>query len=215
MKELFAILGLGRFGRSVAERLVELGRDVIGIDNNEETVKELAEVLPSVYLADCTDEKALKEIGVKDAQVAVVSMGGIIETSVLSVAILHGFGIKEIYAKAINPLHGRVLAKVGATRVIFPEKEKGRDLANHLVGLDIIKTLDSTGSYVFVKIKAPSRFVDKSIVQLDVRKRFGLNIVGIERNGKMDINPSPDEIIQDGDILLVIGKKEDIERTQK
>ena len=215
MKELFVVIGLGRFGRSVAERLTELGRDVIGIDSDEEVVKELADILPSVVLADCTDEKALKEIGVQDANTVVVSVGSNIETSVLSVAILHGFGIKEIYAKAINPLHGRVLAKVGATRVIFPEKEKGRDLANHLAGLDIIEALDSTGSYVIAKIKAPHKFSGKSIVQLDIRKSFGLTVIGIERDGKMDINPSPNEIIQDGDYLLAVGRKDDIEKLRK
>ncbi len=214
MKELFVVIGLGRFGRSVAERLVELGEDVVGIDNNEETIKELVDTLPSVFVADCTDEKALKEIGVQDAKTVVVSVGSNVETSVLSVAILHGFGIKEIYAKAVNTLHGRVLAKVGATRVIFPEKEKGIDLANHLAGLDIIEALDSTGRYVFAKIKSPQKFSGKSIIQLDVRKRFGLTIIGIERAGKMDINPSPNEIILKDDYLLVVGKKEDIEKVR-
>jgi len=215
MKELFVVIGLGRFGMSVAERLVELDQDVIGIDIDEEKVKDAAEVLPSVFVADCTDEKALKEIGVQDAKTVVVSVGGNIETSVLSVAILHSLGVKEIYAKAINPLHGRVLAKVGATKVIFPEKEKGRDLANHLAGLDIIEALDSTGKYLFAKIKAPQNFSGKSILQLDVRKRFGLTIIGIERNGKMDINPMPNEVIQENDYLLVVGKKDDIEKVRK
>ncbi len=215
MKELFVVIGLGRFGRSVAERLTELDQDVIGIDINEDKVKDAAEVLPSVFVADCTDEKALKEIGVQDAKTVVVSVGNNIETSVLSVAILHSLGIKEIYAKAINPLHGRVLAKVGATKVIFPEKEKGRDLANHLAGLDIIEALDSTGKYVFAKIKAPKNFSGKSILQLDVRRRFGLTIIGIERDGKMDINPMPNEVIQENDYLLVVGKKDDIEKVRK
>ncbi len=215
MKELFVVIGLGRFGRSVAERLAELDQDVIGIDIDEDKVKDAAEILPSVFVADCTDEKALKEIGVQDAKTVVVSVGGNIETSVLSVAILHSLGVKEIYAKAINPLHGRVLAKVGATKVIFPEKEKGRDLANHLAGLDIIEALDSTGKYLFAKIKAPQNFSGKSILQLDVRKRFGLTIIGIERDGKMDINPMPNEVIQENDYLLVVGKKEDIERVRK
>ena len=215
MKELFVVIGLGRFGRSVAERLAELDQDVIGIDIDEDKVKDAAEILPSVFVADCTDEKALKEIGVQDAKTVVVSVGGNIETSVLSVAILHSLGVKEIYAKAINPLHGRVLAKVGATKVIFPEKEKGRDLANHLAGLDIIEALDSTGKYLFAKIKAPQNFSGKSILQLDVRKRFGLTIIGIERDGKMDINPMPNEVIQENDYLLVVGKKEDIEKVRK
>ncbi len=215
MKELFVVIGLGRFGRSVAERLAELDQDVIGIDIDEDKVKDSAEILPSVFVADCTDEKALKEIGVQDAKTVVVSVGGNIETSVLSVAILHSLGVKEIYAKAINPLHGRVLAKVGATKVIFPEKEKGRDLANHLAGLDIIEALDSTGKYLFAKIKAPQNFSGKSILQLDVRKRFGLTIIGIERDGKMDINPMPNEVIQENDYLLVVGKKEDIEKVRK
>ncbi len=215
MKELFVVIGLGRFGKSVVERLAELGQDVIGIDIDEDKVKDVAEVIPTVFLADCTDEKALREIGVQDAKTAVVSVGGNIETSVLSVAILHSFGIGEIYAKATSVLHGRVLAKVGATKVIFPEKEKGRDLANHLAGLDVIEALDSTGKYVLAKVKAPHSFSGKSILQLDVRKRFGLTIIGIEHDGKMDINPMPNEVIQENDYLLVVGKKEDIEKVRK
>ncbi|WP_022669760.1 potassium channel family protein [Hippea alviniae] len=215
MSELFCVIGLGRFGKSVAQRLMELDKDVICIDKSEDVVKEVAELLPAVYQADCTDEKALKEIGIDNATTAIVSVGNNIETSVLSVAILHGFGIKSIYAKAINALHGRVLAKVGATKVIFPEKEKGIDLANHLAGIDIIEAIDSTGNYVLAKISAPKIFFDKSIVQLDVRKRFGLTIIAIERNNKIDINPSPNEVIQEGDMLLVVGSKSDVEKVGK
>ncbi|WP_035586864.1 potassium channel family protein [Hippea jasoniae] len=212
MSKLYCVIGLGRFGFSVAQRLIELKKDVICIDKDEEKVKEVSEVAPVVYQLDCTDEKALKQVGISNVDVAVVSVGNDIEVSILTVAILHSFGIKEIYAKATNPLHGRVLAKVGATRVIFPEKEKGIDLANHLAGVDIIEAIDSTGKYVFAKMKAPSIFVGKSIIELDVRKRFGLNIIGIQRNSRFDINPSPNEVISENDTLLVVGKKEDVEK---
>ncbi|WP_025270422.1 potassium channel family protein [Hippea sp. KM1] len=212
MSELFCVIGLGRFGRSVAERLSELGKELICIDNDEERVKDLAQIIENVYQADCTDEAALKQIGVDNATTVVVSVGNNIETSVLAVAILHGFGIEDIYAKATSPLHGRVLAKVGARRVIFPEKEKGVDLANHLAGLDVIEALDSTGRYLLAKIKAPQMFFNKSIVELDVRRRFGLNIIGIEREKRVNINPLPNDIILKGDTLIVVAKKEDIER---
>ena len=215
MSKLFGIAGLGRFGRSVAERLTELNKDVICVDKNENTVKELSETIENVYQADCLDEKAMKEIGIAEADTVVVSIGENIEASVMAVAILHTLGVENIYAKAITPLHGRILAKVGAKRVIFPEKEMGSNLANILSGIDIIQTLASGKSYVFAKIKAPNVFLDKSIKELDVRNKYGLNIIGIERKDDLNINPHPNEIITRDDTLMVVGKRKDLERVAK
>ncbi len=215
MSELYGIIGLGRFGRSVAMRLIELGKDVICVDKDEALVKEVAEDIDNVYQVDCLDEKALKEIGMAEVDTAVVSIGENIEASIMTVAILHGMGIENIYAKAVNPLHGRVLARVGAKKVIFPEKEMGINLANSLAGIDVIQTLTVGKSYVFAKIKAPKKFFNKSIRELDIRNRFSVNVIGIERDGELDLNPMPTETIVDGDILMVIGKREDVERLSK
>ncbi len=215
MSKLFGIIGLGRFGRSVARRLLELDKEIICVDKDESIVKELSEEIDNVYQADCLDEKALKEIGMSDVDTVVVSIGENVEASIMAVTILHGFGIENIYAKAVSPLHGRVLAKVGAKRVIFPEKEMGINLANSLAGIDMIQTLTAGKSYVFAKIKAPKMFVNKTIKELDIRNRFGLNVIGIERNGDLDINPMPDEVIQESDILMVIGKRDDVEKVSR
>ncbi len=215
MSKLYGIVGLGRFGRSVAQRLIELNKDVICIDKNENIVKDMAEEIENIYQADCLDEKALKEIGMAEADTVVVSIGENIEASVMAVAILHSLGIKNIYAKAITPLHGRILAKVGANKVIFPEKEMGINLGNSLAGIDIIQTLAAGKSYVFAKIKAPSVFFDKSIKELDVRNRYALNIIGIERKDDLNINPMPDEIIRENDTLMVVGRREDVEKVSK
>jgi len=215
MNRLYGIVGLGRFGSSVAMRLAELDRKVICVDKDENTVKNISEFIENVYQADCLDEKALKEVGIADADVVVVSIGEDIETSIMSVAILHGLGVEDIYAKAISPLHGRILAKVGAKRVVFPEKEMGINLANSLADIDIIQKLSKGKSYVLAKIKAPKFFFDKSILELDVRNKYGLNIIGIERNNDFNINPMPNEIISKDDTLMVVGKREDIERIAK
>ncbi len=215
MSKLYGIVGLGRFGRSVAQRLIELNKDVICIDKNENIIKDMAEEIENIYQADCLDEKALKEIGMAEADTVVVSIGENIEASVMAVAILHSLGIKNIYAKAITPLHGRILAKVGANKVIFPEKEMGINLGNSLAGIDIIQTLAAGKSYVFAKIKAPSAFFDKSIKELDVRNRYALNIIGIERKDDLNINPLPDEVIKKDDTLMVVGRREDVEKVSK
>ncbi len=215
MSKLYGIVGLGRFGRSVAQRLVELNKDVICIDKNENIIKEMAEEIENIYQADCLDEKALKEIGMAEADTVVVSIGENIEASIMAVAILHSLGIKNIYAKAVTPLHGRILAKVGANKVIFPEKEMGINLGNVLAGIDIIQTLATGKSYVFAKIKAPKLFFGKSIKELDVRNRYALNIIGIERKEGLNINPLPGEIIKENDMLMVIGKREDVEKVSK
>jgi trk system potassium uptake protein TrkA len=212
MKELYGVIGLGRFGSSVALRLLELGRDVICIDKDENRVKELSETIENIYQADSLDERALKEIGITDCNVVVVSIGEDIETSVMLVAILHSLGVENIYAKAVSALHGRILAKVGAKKVIFPEKDMGVNLANSLAGVDIIQTLSKGRSYVLAKIKAPKMFFGKSLLELDIRRKYGLNIIGIERGDDFNVNPLPDETILDGDLLMVVGKKSDIER---
>ncbi len=215
MSKLYGIVGLGRFGRSVAKRLIELNKDVICIDKNENIIKEMAEEIENIYQADCLDEKALKEVGILESDTVVVSIGENVEASVMAVAILHSLGVENIYAKAITPLHGRILAKVGAKKVIFPEKEMGINLGNVLAGIDIIQTLAAGKSYVFAKIKAPKIFFDKSIKELDVRNRYGLNIIGVERKDSLNINPHPDEIIEENDILMVVGKREDVEKVSK
>ncbi len=215
MKKLFGIIGLGRFGSSVANRLVELEKDVVCIDKDEETVKQMAENIKNVYQADCLDEKALKEIGITEADVVVVSIGEDIETSIMTTAILHSLGIENIYAKANNVLHGRILAKVGAKRIIFPEKEMGINLANTLADIDIIQTLFKGKSYILAKIKAPKQFFDKSLLELDARNRYGINIIGIEKKDDVNINPNPKEVILKDDNLIVVGKKCDIERIAK
>ncbi len=215
MSDLYGIIGLGRFGRSLAYRLVELNKNVICIDNDEDKVKEVSEFIDNVYQANCLDEKALKEVGISDVDIAVVSIGEDIETSVMSVAILHSLGIDNIYAKAVTPLHGRILAKVGAKRVIFPEKEMGVSLANTLAGMDIIQTLTKGKSYVVAKIEAPKGFHNKTILEIDVRNQYGLNIIGIERGNELNINPHAKETIHKNDELLVVGKREDIERIIK
>ncbi len=215
MSKLYGIVGLGRFGRSVARRLVELEKDVICVDKDENIIKEMSEEIENIYQADCLDEKALKEIGIAEADTVVVSIGENVEASVMAVAILHSLGVKDIYAKAVTPLHGRILAKVGANKVIFPEKEMGINLGNILAGIDIMQTLATGKSYVFAKIKAPKVFIDKSIKELDVRNRYGLNIIGIETKDDLNINPFPDEIIKAEDILMVVGKREDVEKVLK
>jgi len=212
MKDTFVIIGLGRFGSSIAERLNELGKEIVCIDKNEAIVREMSEQIQNIYQADCLDENSLKEIGISESDTVIVSIGENLETSIMCVATLHGMGIKKIYAKAVNKLHGRILAQVGAKRVIFPEKEMGIALANNLAGVDIIEKIGTSSKYVISKIKTPRQFCDKTIKQLDIRNRYNINIISIDRQGKIDVNPHPDEILMENDILTVVGKKKDIEQ---
>ncbi len=215
MKQLFGIIGLGRFGRSVAQRLIQLNKEVICIDKNEDIIRDLSEDITNIYQADCLDEKAMQEIGMSEVNVAVVSIGEDIETSIMAVAILHNLGVMNIYAKAVNVLHGRILAKVGAKRVIFPEKEMGENLANTLAGVDIIDYLGVNNSYIFAKIKPPKQFIGKTIKNLDIRNIYGINIIGIEKNRQLNINPNPNEVLEENDTLMAIGSKDDINKLIK
>lgn len=212
MKETFVIIGLGRFGSSIAERLNELKKEIVCIDKNETVIRELSEKIQNIYQADCLDGNSLREIGISESDTVVVSIGENLETSIMCVATLHGMGIKKIYAKAVNKLHGRILAQVGAKRVIFPEKEMGTVFANSLAGIDIIEKIGTSNKYIISKIKAPKQFCDKTIKQLDIRNRYNINIISVDRDGKIDINPYPDDILMENDILTVVGKKKDIEQ---
>ncbi|GAB6072993.1 TrkA family potassium uptake protein [Venenivibrio stagnispumantis] len=204
-KRIFAVIGLGKFGFHVAKTLAERGMEVIAIDKDEDRVKEVSEFVTQTYILDATDEKALRESGIKAVDVAVVSVGENLEANLMIVMLLNELGIKEIVAKAINPLHGKMLEKLNVSRVIYPEMETAIRVANSLIAKEIIEEIYLTENYSIFEIKVPQFMVGKTLAELDLRKKYDINVLGVKRENSVIINPAGEFMLQDGDILIVLG----------
>jgi len=202
----FIVLGLGRFGSAVATTLVELGYEVLGVDNDEERVDELKDKITQAVQADITEERALKELGVNNFDTAIVGIGGDLETSILVAMMLKEMGLKYIIAKAQNNLHAKVLEKIGVDKIVFPERDMGRRIANNLVTPNIKDYIELEPDYSISEIEALPEFVNKTLSQLDLQNKYGINVLAIKRGNRFNISPQLKDIIEKYDFLIVIGE---------
>lgn len=207
----FAVIGLGRFGSAMAHTLMELGQDVIGVDSDEDRVRQLAEVVSQAAQIDATDLRALKELGIQDVDVAVISIGENIEASLLVVMQVMELGVREVIAKAVTPLHGRILQKLGVKRVIYPERDMAIRVAHSLVVPNSLDYIELSRDFSIVEIPAPKEFVGQSLKQLELRPRCGLTLIAVKRrtsDGKGEVTniaPLAEEVIEEGDVLSLLG----------
>lgn len=205
----YLVIGLGRFGTSVAKTLYEAGENILGIDVSEELVQDRINnnILKNAIIGDASDGKILKDIGAENFDVAFVCIGDI-EASVMIALNLKELGIKSIIAKAINKKHGKVLTKIGATEIVYPEEHMGKRIAELTMNTDIIEHLKFTDNFVLVEVKAPSIFWNNSLIKLDVRNKYNINIVGIKKSkGEFLPNPTANVVIEEGDVLVIITDK--------
>jgi len=209
------VIGLGRFGSSIARTLYHLGYDVLGIDNDEEIIQSMADSITHAVQADATDENTLKALGVRNFDVGIVSIGQDIQASILVTLILKEIGIKYVVAKAQNELHGKVLYKIGADRVVFPERDMGIRVAHNLVSSNILDYIELSPDFSIVEIAAIPEWYDKTLRELDMRVKHGLNVMAIKRNDDVLVSPKADDTILEGDILVVVGQNKDIEKLEK
>ena len=218
-----AVIGLGRFGSVMATTLASLGHDVIGIDGDEDKVRAVADSVDLAMQLDATDEKALRGAGIEDVDVAVVSIGENIESSLLVVTLLKEIGIERIVAKAVTALHGRILDKLGVTRVVFPEREMAIRVAHSIAIPNVLDYIELSKEFSIVEVPAPAEFVGKSLRDIGLRARFGLTTIAIKHvvHGTVlstNIAPGPDDVIQTGDVLSLLGSHErlgELEQTLK
>jgi trk system potassium uptake protein len=206
----FGVIGLGRFGYHVARTLTQGGAEVIACDVDEEKVREVSEYVSLAYVLDATDAKALKESGIANVDTAVVSIGENIEASILIVVQLKELGVKEIVAKAVNPLHGKVLEKLGVDRVVYPEKEMAIRVAHSLLVGEFIEEIPIGEKHSLFELKAFDFMLGKTLRELDVRRRFGVSVLAIKRGENLIVNPVGDEKVLPGDILVVLGTTEQL-----
>lgn len=210
MAKQFAVIGLGRFGSSVARTLYEMDFEVMGIDENEDRINEIIQYVTHAVVADSTEESALKEIGIRNFDVVVVAIGADIQASILTVLILKEMGVKKIVAKAQNERHGQVLIKVGADRVVFPERDMGVRVAHNLISANVLDFIELAEDYSVAEVMASKRMIGKTLRQIDVRAKYGVNVIAIKSGEKFNIAPGPDELIKERDILVVIGHNMDL-----
>jgi trk system potassium uptake protein TrkA len=208
----FAVLGLGRFGRSVAETLYSMGYDVLAIDKSEECINLMSPKITHAVVGDATDEVLLKSLGIRNFDVAIVAIGGETQPSILATLILKEAGVKHILAKAQSELHSRVLYKVGADRVVFPEKDMGARVAHNLVATNILDQLELSPEYSIVEIIPPEIWIGKSLKESNIRVKYGINIMAIKHNSSIVVAPKADYIIKNDDIIVALGANTDINK---
>ena len=203
-KKSFAVIGLGQFGISVVEELVGNGADVIAIDTDEEAVKKVSSILPTVAVANATDEESLKELGIKDVDSAIVAFGSHIESSILTTVILKELGVKSIIVRVDDAYYLPIMKKLGATEVIMPQKAAGIALANRLGNEDFKDFYKLDDKYSVVSIVINSAYVPQQLKDLGSKDKFGVNIVLINRNGRAFVPGGNDSILPDDTIFVVV-----------
>lgn len=210
-KQPVLVIGLGRFGSAVAMSLMRMGHEVLAVDTDERLVQEHADDLTQTVQADATDMDALAALGAKDFKSAVVAIGTDIEASVLIVLGLSDLGVPVIWAKATSDNHGRILKRTGATHVVFPEQRMGERVA-HLLNGRLLDFIEFDDRFALAKLVAPEAIQGITLGMSEVRRRYGVTVVGVKRDGKDFLYATPDTLIFPEDQMIVSGTIEDVER---
>ncbi|NPA42069.1 MAG: TrkA family potassium uptake protein [Aquificae bacterium] len=215
MRKTFGVIGLGRFGFYVAKTLSEAGAEVIALDKDPDRVKKVSDFVTHAYITDALEEKALEESGILNADTVILSVGQNVEASILVAVLLVSRGVKEVIAKAINPLHGEVLKRLGVSRIIYPEKEMAIKLAKSLMLSGVLQELPFAPGYSIFELKAPRKLDGRTLRQLDLRNKLGVSVLAIKRGNEVVVNPTADAVIKEGDILLVLASEDSVAKLQE
>lgn len=210
----FAVIGLGRFGSSLARTLYSMGYEVLAVDLDEERVQDMANYVTHCVQADGTDENSMRSLGIRNVDVAIVSIG-ILQPSILSTLIMQELGVKHIVAKAVSEVHGKVLEKLGADRVVYPERDMGNRVAHNLVSGNLIDYIELAPNYSLVEVLAKGSFAGKTLKSIDLRVKYGINVIAVKRDGKIDVVPGGDFRIERGDILVAMGADDKLEQLEE
>ncbi len=218
----FAVIGLGEFGMSVAKTLSEKGHQVLGIDKDEELVQEASEFVTEAVQVDATDEKALKAVGIMNVDLAIVGIGTNLEASILTALILKELGVQHVVARAVTDEHGKVLQRIGVEKVVFLERDMGSRVANSLVSPSILEHIELSPEFGIMETVPPKEFTGKSIRDLDIRAKHGLNIIAIrkkdassEDEGELNVAPKADYVVKQKDVFIIVGSNENLDKFKK
>lgn len=212
MMKSFLVIGLGRFGTAVAEELSALGQEVLALDVDEENVQRIADHVTQAIQGDAQEEAVLRSVGARNFDCCVVAVGADMEASILITVMLKEMGAKYIVAKAMTPIHARVLERVGADRVVLPEIDMGQRLAQRLARTNVVDYIGVSDEFSIVEIHPPRSWVGNSLGKLGVRAKHQINVLAIRHGegGQVDVNPKPDKVIGPDDLLIVIGTNEQV-----
>lgn len=215
MSRQFVVIGLGRLGSAMLDTLLSLGHEVLGIDSDEDLVQELSSVYPQAHLvaADATEESVLRDLNVAHFDGAAVVIGENMEAGILATANLKELGVPFVVARAISKLHGRVLERIGADRIIEPERDMGAQVARTMASPAVIDYVDLGEDEALIESEVPKEWVGNSLAELHLSRRRGLTILAIKPKGKSGTIPSSDTVLNEGDVIVVGGTKEALDRS--
>lgn len=211
MKQHVAVIGLGRFGAAVATELVQLGHEVLGIDADINIVQDLSDEITHVVQAEATDEEALTHLGLAEFDAAIVGTGAL-ETSILTTLILKRLGIPRVVAKARNRMHGEILDRVGADRVVYPERDTGLRVAHAWTSADITDSLDVIEGYSVSRVALPAALVGQTVQEAVVDRDFDVTLLLLARGDRVTVYPAASEMLRRGDIIVISGAITEMER---
>lgn len=200
----YLVIGLGRFGSSIARTLCSDGMQVMAVDRRMDVVEDLRDVLTQVVQADATDHGAMQALGAGEFDVAIVTMGGDIKASCVATMLLKELGVRYIVAKAADDFHGRMLEKLGADKIVFPERDMGKRVAHNLVSGNLLEYLELSPDFSMAEIQPNPEWIGKTLVQLRLRDQFGVNVVAIRSGDVTNALPKSDTVLHEGDMMLVV-----------
>lgn len=211
----FAVIGLGRFGTSVALTLSKMGYDVLAVDTCEEKINNIIENVTHAVQVDAMDEQALKALGIRNFDVVIVAIGQDVQSNVLVTVMLKEMGVKTVVAKAQSELHGKVLEKVGADKVVFPERDMGVRVAHALVSKNILDHINLSPHHSILELIAPAEFVGKTLGESALRMKHGVTVLAIRRGEDIIISPGAKQMIEENDILVAVGRNERLQSLEE
>ncbi len=211
MKHSVIVIGLGRFGSAAARELMALGHEVLAIDDSEAKVNEISPDVTHAVELDASDEHALRDVGAGEFEHAIVAISSNTEASIFATMALKNLGVRNVVAKAATSLHGRILERVGASRVVYPEREMGQRVGHSFSIPHVLDYIDVAPRFGIMKVSPPASFVGKTLRELDIAGRMSLTPIALRRGSKVTVNPHPDERIQESDELILMGLDEKLE----
>ena len=203
-KKTYAVFGLGRYGIAVARELVENGKEVIAVDTEQRIVNDASAFLPVCKCADVTDPEVISKLGIGSIDTVIICMAGNLEASVMAVTLCKEAGVKTVIAKCANEMHQKILLRVGADQVVFPEKESGIRLATNLLSSGFVDLIALSKDVSMVEIDVKDEWLGKNLIELNLRKKYGFNIVAIKKGGNVNVSINPEQIIDADTTLIVI-----------
>lgn len=211
----FAIIGLGRFGTNMAKALYKMGYEVLAVDKSMQKVQEFSDEVTHVVQADATDEHALRALGILNFDVVVVAIGEDVQSNIMTTLQLKEIGAKYIVATARNSLQAKLLEKIGADRVVSPERDMARRVAYNLASTSVMDYIELSPKFSIVEITIPKAFRNKTLAESNIRAKYGINIVAIKRQDNLIISPLPSEELKEHDIAIVVGSNEGINNLEE